>query len=35
MDLAFVDSNQKKRGPSKEWTEKEIEDALKKLDDKI
>lgn len=35
MDLAFVDQGQKKRGPTKEWTEKEIEAELKKLDDKI
>jgi len=25
MDLAFTDGSKKKRGPSKNWTEKEIE----------
>lgn len=34
MDLAFIEGG-KKKGPSKNWTEKEIEEELKKLDDKI
>jgi hypothetical protein len=36
MDIAFVDPNAaRKRGPTKQWTEKEIEEELKKLDEKI
>jgi len=35
MDLAFTDNSSKKRGPSKKWTESEIEEELKKLDAKI
>ncbi len=35
MDLAFTDTTKKKRGPSKNWTEAEIEQELKKLDAKI
>lgn len=36
MDLAFgIDSAKVKKGPSKNWTEKEIEEELKKLDGKI
>ena len=35
MDLAFTDNSQKKRGPSKNWTEAEIEQEIKKLDAKI
>ena len=36
MDLAFgADASAKKKGPSKNWTEKEIEEELKKLDAKI
>ena len=35
MDLAFTDQSKKQKGPSKEWTEKEIEEELKKFDDKI
>lgn len=36
MDLAFTaEGGNKKRGPSKQWTEKEIEEELKKHDDKI
>jgi hypothetical protein len=34
MDIAFSDAK-KKKGPSKEWTEKEIEEQLQKLDAKI
>jgi 26S proteasome regulatory subunit N7 len=33
MDLAFTaEGGNKKRGPSKQWSEKEIEEQLKKLD---
>ena len=36
MDLAFgADASKSRKGPSKNWTEKEIEEELKKLDDKI
>ena len=35
MDLAFTSDSQKKRAPSKAWTEAEIEAELKKLDAKI
>ena len=35
MDLAFTDSSAKKKGPTKQWTEKEIEEELKKFDSKI
>jgi 26S proteasome regulatory subunit N7 len=35
MDLAFTDSTAKKRGPTKQWTEKEVEEELKKFDAKI
>lgn len=36
MDLAFgIDQSKANKGPSKNWTEKEIEEELKKLDDKI
>lgn len=36
MDLAFgADGSSKRKGPSKNWTEKEIEEELKKLDAKI
>jgi 26S proteasome regulatory subunit N7 len=35
MDLAFTDQAKKHRGPSKEWTEREIEEELKKFDQKI
>ena len=35
MDLAFTDGSKKKKGPTKEWTEAEIEEELKKLDAKI
>jgi len=35
MDLAFTDGSKKKRGPSKNWTEAEIEQELKKFDAKI
>lgn len=35
MDLAFTDNSKKKKGPSKNWTEAEIEQELKKLDAKI
>jgi hypothetical protein len=36
MDLAFgADGSSKKKGPSKNWTEREIEEELKKLDAKI
>ena len=34
MDLAFIDGSRKK-GPAKNWSEKEIEEELKKHDDKI
>lgn len=34
MDLAFGEQK-KKKGPSKAWTEKEVEAELKKFDDKI
>lgn len=35
MDQAFTDGSKKKKGPSKHWTEKEIEEELKKFDAKI
>jgi hypothetical protein len=35
MDLAFTDASGKKRGPTKQWTEREIEEELKKFDAKI
>jgi 26S proteasome regulatory subunit N7 len=35
MDLAFTDNSQKKRGPSKNWSEAEIEQEIKKLNAKI
>jgi hypothetical protein len=35
MDLAFTGDSQKKRGPSKKWTESELEEELKKFDAKI
>lgn len=35
MDLNLGDAKQKKKGPSKQWTEQEIEEELKKLDAKI
>jgi len=36
MDFAFGDGTKKRnQGPSKQWTEKEIEEELKKLDAKI
>ena len=36
MDLAFTDeTKQRKKGPSKQWTEQEIEEELKKFDVKI
>lgn len=35
MDFAFGDGAEKRKGPSKQWTEQEIEEELKKLDAKI
>ncbi len=36
MDLAFTDGgNKRNKQPTKQWTEAEIKDELKKLDDKI
>lgn len=35
MDFAFGDGAAKRKGPSKQWSEREIEEELKKLDDKI
>lgn len=36
MDLAFgAEGANKRKGPSKQWTEREIEEELKKLDAKI
>ena len=35
MDLAFNGEKKKKTGPSKKWTQKQIEDELKKFDQKI
>jgi hypothetical protein len=35
MDLAITDQAKKHCGPSKEWTEREIEEELKKFDQKI
>lgn len=35
MDLAFTDNSSKKRGPSKKWTEAEIEQEIKNFDAKI
>ncbi len=36
MDMAFgADASKAKKGPSKNWTEKEIEEELKKLEAKI
>jgi len=35
MDLAFTDQSKKQKGPSKKWTEQEVEEELKKFDAKI
>jgi hypothetical protein len=35
MDIAFLGEQQKKRTPSKKWSEGEIQAELKKLEDKI
>lgn len=35
MNLAFASDKVKKTGPSKKWTQKEIEDELKRLEQKI
>ena len=35
MDIAFLGEQQKKRTPTKKWSEGEIEAELKKFDDKI
>jgi hypothetical protein len=35
MDFAFSDETKKRKGPSKQWTEREIEEEIKKLDAKI
>ena len=35
MDIAFSGEQKKKRGPTKKWSEGEIEAELKKFDEKI
>jgi uncharacterized protein YceH (UPF0502 family) len=35
MDIAFLGEQKKKREPTKQWSEGEIEAELKKLEDKI
>ena len=35
MDIAFSGEAKKKKGPTKEWSEGEIEAELKKFEDKI
>ena len=35
MDFAFTDTGKKRKEPTKNWTEKEIEEEAKKYDAKI
>lgn len=35
MDFGFSSGKNKKKGPTKKWTEKEIKDKIKEFDDKI